>query len=1678
MNFVMERVENMKKILLFAIALASASMAEMVHFTTAEGYVAGALKTHANWAYGDTGFTVNPAGTGTITLDGTLASKKAVYSKPFYPTNTYVAGIQFSFNRTAGATLAAAKDVIAVEFTDVAGVSGTRITMRLQRQLADSATYKLAFMDNSGTTKYATGTLFNESLLGFGASDSSSDKLWLGITLYRGADANSWTATGVISNLTTSTLVSTLNVSAFDTTSTYYTDSIYAVINGSNFEAESFTANRVVDAFVENRIVLPPMTYHVSPTGNDLTGNGSLSTPYQTIAKASSRMRDGDTCIIHAGTYRESINPLQSGTADRPITYKNAGDGAVTLNGTTEITGWTKHQQINGKWIWKATMPAGLNRGILRNQILADGFMMPEARWPNLSNWVDGEGFDLLDSSQLAVAAVPYNPNDVAQIQVPDATQPDNFWAGAYVWADVGARWQPDMAKIVASTSGSLTISNKSPVWFPQNDLPGPQGNAGGLYISGTIAALDAPGEWYYDAANQLLYLIPQDGTDPNTHLVEARTDALENLINLTQNWIVVDGVNCFAGAGQITGSNCTVKNCSFNYISHELTSNVPTDPAIPTPPSRGGVVNYNRQIGGLYISGSDNVVVQCRFNTSSSNGINLSGIRNTVSNCFIQNMNYNGDYSSGVSMNGNQCTVAYCTLTRAGRTLIEPRGTQDMIHHNDLSWGMLYSNDGGAIYTIGTTANGTEISYNRIHDIRTWSLDPTIRSYLQAGLMPGAQLNTSVHCGIYLDAVCAGYILHHNLIWNCTEGINIHAAFNQGGKPHGEHHIFNNTEWNLIETGSGIKDPDSVMDIRYWNNLSQYYNFNGATVVSNYPAVYGTSSAPNPGFVSVPNLDFRLKSTCALINAGTTNLVPYAGYVYTYNGSAPDLGAFEYGEEPWVAGAIVADFTATTKVGIAPLVVSFTDASIGSSISSLLWDFGDGQTATSAAGATVSHTYAANGTYTVSLTASGEAGTSSETKWDYITLANVPPVAQFTATPTSGVSPLTVTFTDASSGGVVSLRWLFGDGQSTNTAAGAVVTHTYTVGTYIASLIAMGPFGTNTLTKTISVEPDLNASITFDFDNPAASASKTYTFSKLTGKPTVSAGTASGAVTDAANMGTETFSMTITSVANWSNAAAQADPAGASAYLASLTTGAWGGNAAGIGPNVGADLCFDTLGEALVCTFDLSGLSPEHQASFRLRNWEGANLGATDLWDWAVIDTSANTLTSFSSGLGTFSSQTAMAAATPAIGNGDVLVLAYKASSAATNKKLATLSFNILPVHVTPPVAQFTGTPVSGTAPLTVTFSNTSSGSITNVLWTFGDGQTSTASGATVTHTYASAGTYTVSLQVTGADGTDTQTRNAYITVTNPTTLLQNWTYDDAAGTLTKNAVNTGVPGDLVFSGTATVLGTNNVVNGDGLAIHTGVYVKKDTPLPTPTTNGTTYLRVDFAYWSLSSSDNNAVIADMGFLDSNGNSLVQRLTKSKVSQTPSDDVKISAIYTAGSTTTYNSADSGLGLINSAGLSVILGIDLDNQTYSLWTDNGRTGTYTKKVDNKAFNVPFANLAQFRYTLGGLNGDVKAIDAMMIGQNFTDISTYGITITPPPPEFSGINISGTNLILTGSGGVLNGSRTYLVYSATNLALPFSQWTVLSTNTFNAGGTFTNTLPVSSAEAQRFYRIELH
>ncbi|MFZ5981492.1 MAG: PKD domain-containing protein [Candidatus Zixiibacteriota bacterium] len=412
---------------------------------------------------------------------------------------------------------------------------------------------------------------------------------------------------------------------------------------------------------------------------------------------------------------------------------------------------------------------------------------------------------------------------------------------------------------------------------------------------------------------------------------------------------------------------------------------------------------------------------------------------------------------------------------------------------------------------------------------------------------------------------------------------------------------------------------------------------------------------------------------------------------------------------------APTASFTGTPTSGDAPLTVAFTDASTGATAWS--WDFGDGGTSTSQ---NPSHTYTAVGTYTVALTVTNSCGSDTYTRTDYITVTCTAPTAAFSGSPTSGDYPLTVAFTDASTG-ATSWSWDFGDG---GTSTSQNPSHTYTAtGTYTVALTVTNACGSDSETKTgyITVtEPSSDyASL------PYSTGFETGSFDQYW------------------------YTQTSSSVGRIRITTSYTPHSGSYHMTMDVSTnGTYSQNEAWLRLNLAGksdvDLTFwwKEFGDE-THTQDGVFFSDDGGSTFT-KVYSLANGSTT--WQQIALDVDA-LASSYSLDLnGTF-----------------VVKFQQYDNYVITTDGMAFDDISVISNDV-PPVAAFTGNPTSGTVPLTVSFTDQSTYNPTSWNWNFGDGTTSTEQNPS--HTYSTIGTYTVSLTVTNAFGSDTETKTDYITV------------------------------------------------------------------------------------------------------------------------------------------------------------------------------------------------------------------------------------------------------------------------------------------------------------------------
>ncbi len=96
-----------------------------------------------------------------------------------------------------------------------------------------------------------------------------------------------------------------------------------------------------------------PRNYHVSVNGND-RNDGSAEKPLKTIMAAANKAMPRDLITVHAGVYREQINPPRGGDSENEhIVYQAAPGEKVEIKGSEIITGWKKSDRDT----WEVKIP-------------------------------------------------------------------------------------------------------------------------------------------------------------------------------------------------------------------------------------------------------------------------------------------------------------------------------------------------------------------------------------------------------------------------------------------------------------------------------------------------------------------------------------------------------------------------------------------------------------------------------------------------------------------------------------------------------------------------------------------------------------------------------------------------------------------------------------------------------------------------------------------------------------------------------------------------------------------------------------------------------------------------------------------------------------------------------------------------------------------------------------------------------------------------------------------------------------------------------------------------------------------------------------------------------------------------------------------------------------------------
>jgi len=575
------------------------------------------------------------------------------------------------------------------------------------------------------------------------------------------------------------------------------------------------------------------MDYFVSPQGND-AWSGRLAKPaggdgpFRTFAKAAEVAGPGDTCHIREGVYRETLRPARSGMPGRPVVFRSYEGEVAVISGADLLGPWS---HAEGK-VLKASMPWTLAD---RNQVFAGGEMLTEARWPNNTG-------TLLQPVRATVKSA-----DGAAITDAGLPGGDDFWKGALLWCAGGARWICWAAKVTAYDAASKTLKFEEPTTGFNNWYKPVPGNE--YVLMGLRAALDSPGEWWYDNDARELHLWPPgDEASPGEPAIEAkrRTHAID-LCGLSHVHVI--GLRFYAGgiAMDDRSANILLKNLSGRFIGHSYLQDISASDCV-------------------CLAGDSNTLEGCELAFASGSIVSLKGTGHRVINCLIHSGNYAARWNGAVSLSGRRHLVAHNTIRDSGRDLVTIHGlSESIIEHNDLSHAGWLTHDLGMIYGHNTDFQNTEIRFNRVHD------------------------NKAKGCcmGIYFDHCSHNVIVHNNAVWNVTDDpirLNNPSYFNL---------VYNNTCWN----SGGIvtfdhSHRDDMFGTRFCNNI-----FNAEINLPQHVLLGSNIIGRNPGFSAPEKLDFRLGRQSIAASAGT----PLPGV--TPDTHKPDCGAYQSGIAEWTAG-------------------------------------------------------------------------------------------------------------------------------------------------------------------------------------------------------------------------------------------------------------------------------------------------------------------------------------------------------------------------------------------------------------------------------------------------------------------------------------------------------------------------------------------------------------------------------------------------------------------------------------------------------------------------------------------------------------------------------------------------------------------------------------------------------
>ena len=487
-------------------------------------------------------------------------------------------------------------------------------------------------------------------------------------------------------------------------------------------------------------------------------------TPQQSVTAAIAQLQPGDTLFLRAGIYRQWVKILNSGEEALPIVIKAFPGEKAELNGTREITNWTK---IKSNY-YKAYCPQEVQQLFFKRKML-----LP-ARWPNIDSMFDKKGWvDIFTGRDSVVFK--------------GQQWPKNYWNGASCYALAGQKWVVNMQSVQSCNDSVLKMKSK---WF--NHRSGWYTGNGKGYMMKHLNALDTINEWHWQ--NDTVYVMLAE--EPK--VLEGQVRELVLSADSVSNVRIKD-ISIFAGRAEF--NNCRAVVLDHVNISYGT---------YPKPYS----YSNGASAAALRFAGTS---AHCQIRNSKiignwSSGVFMEGDANEVYNCVVSNCNWTGNGSSAIATEGKNHVIMNCDLFNSGKFLVEHGYTAHIkILYNHIYNGGYLANDLGLTYAYRTRGEGSEIAYNWMHG--NWAESAGAGIYID---IDGHDFlihhNVVWDCLSGIQTIMNAYDhqIYNNTVWNCTKAINYWGPY---GSNMYNQKVYNNLSDKPFNAGTDLRNNLCVSD-------------------------------------------------------------------------------------------------------------------------------------------------------------------------------------------------------------------------------------------------------------------------------------------------------------------------------------------------------------------------------------------------------------------------------------------------------------------------------------------------------------------------------------------------------------------------------------------------------------------------------------------------------------------------------------------------------------------------------------------------------------------------------------------------------------------------------------------------------------------------------------------------